>query len=300
MRNSRFKLLCSRLLVGVLLISTVACSHKQSQLNVQSVNHARNTVIPTEIGINAGHTAWVPLQQVVTALGLHLKQTDDKINIGFSDVMFQLQLNKNSAISYGKPITLSQGPIVQNGQVYITAKSLSELLQTEVKVDSRKRTLYIQPIRIDNGITNTNTNTPMERNFGILGISENRDELVTYAKKFLGVPYEFGAPPYEESKTFDCSSFTQHVFKRFNTSLPRLAREQSKVGKPVKRNQLLAGDLIFFTVKGRFESDKIPGHVGIYIGDGKFIHTWGDPGVQISPLDSGYWKDVILSMRRTQ
>ncbi|GGH16472.1 C40 family peptidase [Paenibacillus segetis] len=298
MRNLRFKLLCSRLLVGVLLITTVACGNKQSQLKVQSANRTWDTVIPTEIGINVGNTAWVPLKEVVTALGLHLKQTDDKINIGYSDVMFEVQLNKNSAKSYGQSISLSQGPIVQNGQVYMTAKSLSELLHTETKVDPWKRTLHIGPIRNDNGITNTNPSN--ERNFGMLGIAENRDELVSYAKKFLGVPYEFGAAPYEQSKTFDCSSFTQHVFKRFDTNLPRLAREQAKVGKSVERSQLQAGDLIFFTVKGRFESDKIPGHVGIYIGDGKFIHTWGDPGVQISPIDSGYWKDVVLSMRRIQ
>lgn len=298
MRNSRLKLLCSRLLVGTLLITTVACSNHQSQLKIQSVNDAKDTVIPTEIGINVGHTAWVPLKEVVTALGLQLKQKDNKLKIGFSDVMFEVQLNKNSALSYGKPISLSQGPIVQNGQVYMTAKSLSELLHTEARVDPWKHTIHIGPIRTDNGITDTNP--PKERNFGMLGIAENRDELVTYAKEFLGVPYEFGAAPYEQSKTFDCSSFTQHVFKRFNSSLPRLARDQAKVGKPIERSQLQAGDLIFFTVKGRFKSDKIPGHVGIYIGDGKFIHTWGGPGVQISPIDTGYWKDVILSMRRTE
>lgn len=49
------------------------------------------------------------------------------------------------------------------------------------------------------------------------------------------------------------------------------------------RDQLQVGDLIFFTVPGRFKSDNVAGHVGIYIGDGKFIHTWGAPGVQISP-----------------
>src|SRR5690606_20476667 len=115
---------------------------------------------------------------------------------------------------------------------------------------------------------------------------------------FLGVPYEFGAEHYSSSKTFDCSSFIRYVYERFDVDLPRLARDQARKGSTVSRSNLQAGDLIFFTVPGRFSSDKIPGHVGMYIGDGKFIHTWGDPGVQISPLDSGYWNEQILFMRR--
>ncbi|MNC66674.1 Murein DD-endopeptidase MepS/Murein LD-carboxypeptidase precursor [compost metagenome] len=70
------------------------------------------------------------------------------------------------------------------------------------------------------------------------------------------------------------------------------------MGHRVSRDELKAGDLIFFTVPGRFESDAVPGHVGIYIGDGKMIHTWGEPGVQISEIDTGYWHNVMLHMQR--
>lgn len=310
MHSSEIRLLFPRLLSGALLIALVACSNQSSQSqydirdhsrdpyepSIQSTNTKPITVIPTEILTNTGHTAWIPLKQVVEGLGLRQKETKDSIKIGFSDVMFQVQPGQNSAISNGRPITLSQAPIVQNGQVYLTAKSLSELLQTQVRVDSWTNSLQILPI--DNYSSVEDTPQQTGQKFDILGIAENRNELVAYAKKFMGVPYEFGAAPYEQSKTFDCSTFTQHVFKRFGSSLPRLAREQAKEGTPVNRSDLVPGDLIFFTVKGRFESDKIPGHVGIYIGDGNFIHTWGDPGVQISPLDTGYWKDVTLFMRR--
>lgn len=92
--------------------------------------------------------------------------------------------------------------------------------------------------------------------------------------------------------------FYKACIQKFGVSLPRLAKDQDNLGTRVSRSELDVGDLIFFTVPGRFESDAIPGHVGIYIGDGKFIHTWGEPGVQISELDSGYWSNVILHMQR--
>lgn len=88
------------------------------------------------------------------------------------------------------------------------------------------------------------------------------------AKKKLGRRYVWGAVG---PGTFDCSGFTSYVYKKTGINIPRTSREQSKYGRYVKRKQLKAGDLIFFDTSRRRKG--IINHVGIYLGDNKFIHA---------------------------
>ncbi|RCX21397.1 NlpC/P60 family protein [Fontibacillus phaseoli] len=304
MRNTIWKRATLPILSGLLLVTFAACGNGQSGQSGPSVKSAppsENPLIQTGPGGDHAQTSWIPLAQVADSLGLRLQETGNMARMGFTDVMFQVEPSQRGAVSFGKQISLSQAPIRQNGQTCLTEDALGDLLQTDVKLDRRTGNLQIAPLGNDEGQAENNPQQAAGvKRMSILSLSGNRDELISFAKQFLGTPYDFGASTYEQSKKFDCSSFTRHVFKRFGISLPRLAKDQAKVGTTVERSNLQTGDLIFFTVPGRFENDKIPGHVGIYIGDGKFIHTWGEPGVQISPLDTGYWHNVILFMRRVQ
>ncbi|MEK4104846.1 NlpC/P60 family protein [Paenibacillus sp. FSL R10-2791] len=247
---------------------------------------------------------WIPLKPAVTSLGYRMKDdgsNDGYTKIGYSDVMYMLRPGSPQVFSLGEKITLPQAPRRQEGQIYITPLALSKFLQTEVGWNPQSGEINIATPSERKTIEKLSTveSTSESKSLRIQSISEaDKQELISFAKNFLGVPYDFGAGSYEETKKFDCSSFTRHVFKKFGVSLPRLAKDQDNLGTRVSRSELDVGDLIFFTVPGRFESDAIPGHVGIYIGDGKFIHTWGEPGVQISDLDSGYWSNVILHMQR--
>src|SRR5262249_41672538 len=100
------------------------------------------------------------------------------------------------------------------------------------------------------------------------------NEMIAFARKFLGVPYVFGTDSYSSgNRSFDCSTFTGYVYGKFGVDLPRTARAQSKLGDPVARDELKKGDLLFFSVPGRFKSDDIVGHVGIYMGNGQMIHA---------------------------
>ncbi|UQZ36353.1 cell wall hydrolase [Paenibacillus sp. PK3_47] len=243
---------------------------------------------------------WIPLKPAAASIGYRMKDDTSSggyVKLGYTDVMYMLRPNSKQVFSLGQKLTLPDAPVRRDGQIYITPTALSKLLQTEVGWNPTTGEINIAtPTDKDAGADNRN-HAP-----GTLRIqsASNVDtaELVSYAKKFLGVPYDFGAGSYEDTKKFDCSSFTRHVFRKFDIELPRLARDQDNVGRRISRDELKAGDLIFFTVPGRFKSDAVPGHVGIYIGDGKFIHTWGEPGVQISELDTGYWENVTLHMQR--
>jgi len=86
------------------------------------------------------------------------------------------------------------------------------------------------------------------------------------AKSMLGKKYKWGGDgPYR----YDCSGFTKEVFEENGIELPRQAKEQAKVGIKVYRHQLRKGDLVFFTSKNHTTIN----HVGIYLGNGKFIHA---------------------------
>jgi|GEM_PF-431330 len=134
---------------------------------------------------------------------------------------------------------------------------------------------------------------------GLRTLSRSAD-ILDFAREFMGVPYEFGAGDYRQSRRFDCSSFTQYVFDRHGIRLPRTARAQGEHGKLVDRDELRPGDLMFFYVPGRFRSNLMVGHVAIYMGGGKMIHSSPLPedGVQITPIDKEFWRDTFLFAKR--
>jgi cell wall-associated NlpC family hydrolase len=120
-------------------------------------------------------------------------------------------------------------------------------------------------------------------------------ELVIQAMGLLGVPYKRGG--ISEEKGFDCSGFVRHMFeKSVGLVLPRRAEEQAKVTEEINRSELKPGDLVFFNTMKRTFS-----HVGIYVGDGKFIHA-PRPGksVRVDDMREAYWQKRFNGARRVQ
>jgi cell wall-associated NlpC family hydrolase len=119
--------------------------------------------------------------------------------------------------------------------------------------------------------------------------SAKANNIIATGKKYLGVPYQYGAAKGSTSR-FDCSSFTQYIFGKQGIQLPRSSKQQLSVGKYVPRSQLKPGDLVFFYSPVH--------HVAVYIGNGKIMHTYGKPGVTISDMSSGWWSKNYTTARR--
>lgn len=110
--------------------------------------------------------------------------------------------------------------------------------------------------------------------------------IIAYAEKFMGTPYSWGG---NTPAGFDCSGFTKYVFNHFGISLPRTTSEQWNATSPVSSPR--TGDLVFF------QTYKLgPSHVGIYIGNNKFISAAAN-GVTISDLTATYWSSRYLGAR---
>jgi cell wall-associated NlpC family hydrolase len=118
--------------------------------------------------------------------------------------------------------------------------------------------------------------------------------LVLSAQKYLGVPYLFGAK-MGQTRTFDCSSLMKTIFQENGITLPRVSRDQAKIGKYVSKKELISGDLVFFTTR---ESGSRIGHVGLYVGDGMMIHTYGANGVEYKSINKDWWKEHYVTARR--
>lgn len=120
------------------------------------------------------------------------------------------------------------------------------------------------------------------------------EEIVAYAKQYLGCPYVYGG---SGSSSFDCSGFTMYVYKHFGYSLSHSASAQANRGEYVAKENLQPGDLVFFLEYPTMDGI---GHCGIYIGDGEFIHASSGSGycVKISTLLSGGYYNRYATARR--
>lgn len=121
----------------------------------------------------------------------------------------------------------------------------------------------------------------------------NYPPVVNYALSLEGAPYRYGKASPEEG--FDCSGFVQHVYAKQGVMLPRTVREMAVALPPVAKNDLHAGDLVFFdTIRNKAS------HVGLYMQNDQFIHAPSSRAgsVQISSLNNVYWRKHFIGVRR--
>ncbi len=115
--------------------------------------------------------------------------------------------------------------------------------------------------------------------------------IVNTAHQYLGVPYVFGGNSPRTG--LDCSAYVKLVYSQVGIELPRTADAQYTRGTPVSVTDLIPGDAVFFQTYAPGAS-----HVGIYIGDGNFIHASSSRGVTVSSLSAAYYSSHYLGARR--
>jgi hypothetical protein len=126
-------------------------------------------------------------------------------------------------------------------------------------------------------------------------VEEKASELISNAIGFLGVPYKRGGNNAETG--FDCSGFVRAIYEQtVGMVLPRKADQQAAATQSIDRSEMQPGDLVFFNTMRRAFS-----HVGIYLGEGKFIHS-PKPGaeVRVEDMRSKYWERRFNGARRVE
>lgn len=126
-------------------------------------------------------------------------------------------------------------------------------------------------------------------------VSHKASELVVTALGFLGVPYKRGGNSVETG--FDCSGFVRSMYEQtVGLILPRKAEQQAAATQQIEKSELQPGDLVFFNTLRRAFS-----HVGIYVGEGKFIHSpRAGAEVRVEDMQKAYWAHRFDGARRVQ
>ncbi|MEW6668634.1 MAG: NlpC/P60 family protein [Thermodesulfobacteriota bacterium] len=124
---------------------------------------------------------------------------------------------------------------------------------------------------------------------GVMGL---RKEIVATAEGFIGIPYQWGGT--SPGKGFDCSGLTMAVYQMNGLNLPRTSGDQFASGNPVNRSDMVKGDLVFFAITAKQK----PTHVGLYTGDGRFIHAPGrGKAIRADSLSDSYFASHFLGAR---
>jgi hypothetical protein len=129
-------------------------------------------------------------------------------------------------------------------------------------------------------------------------LDEQTIRILQSAYSYIGTPYQWGGTTPDG---FDCSGFVKYVYNENGILLRRSSHEQALEGKPVPITELKPGDLIFFKMSRRFRDRSRVNHVGMYVGNGQFIHASSNPyahEIRVDELDSGRYLSRIVEARR--
>jgi hypothetical protein len=246
---------------------------------------------------------YIPLIPILDFLGYETQEESNghTVQAGFTDVLYEVQKDSDQATVLEEPITLPTPVVTYQNETYITSESLEELLAHEYEINLKDDALNINTIKLESIF-------PGNEDLGDVEIDESADvpavsrsqasRIIRTARRYTGKPYLFGAKTGDTSR-FDCSSLTQYAYGVNGISLPRTSRAQAREGRYVPVSQLRAGDLLFFYWPGRYRSNKIVGHVAIYMGNGYVIQATPSRGVHITnAANSRYWRSVYLGAKR--
>jgi peptidoglycan endopeptidase LytE len=206
------------------------------------------------------------------------------------DTLSKIAKNTHSPLKSIMALNNVNSKNLRVGQKLILAKSsiTREKSASDVENEDMEEDGDSPDIENEDKVTYSNSSSFLnesENNRELLGKWNNPDEvqlLVKVATGFIGAPYRFGG---SSLKGLDCSSFVQKIYRIFDVTLPRNAREQSKVGISITRENLTKGDLVFF------HTNRSLGHVGIYIGNNEFVHASSkSKAVRIDSLDTPYYQ----------
>lgn len=264
-------------------------------------------VVPTSL--NYEGTTYIPIRLLAQTLGYRvawdaatstaslefLPNPDDPIADIFppDSPLPEVIYYKNKAVlTVSTPLHMEPSGSGAIKQVLLAGTKVSvlrEISPTWIEVaDKDGLSGYINPLTTDYRFT---TNRPTWE--------QKADAIINTGLAYRGAPYQFGAST-KQTDTFDCSSFTYHMYGRHSIGLPRDSRQQSQQGTEVELKQMRKGDLLYFTTPQRKKETGVAriGHVAVYLGDNQVLHTFRTGiGVTITDLDAN-WTRRIVEVKR--
>jgi peptidoglycan endopeptidase LytE len=231
--------------------------------------------------IDRANSLIVPIRPIAEALGATVAADEHNgaIHIALIRGKRRLDLFCGSGMAFmnGLPDVLEAAPELKDGRATAALRTLLRWSGAECDWDASSRTALVS------------TDGQRHKPAAAPAPADTAPSLILQtADNYRGVPYVWGGT---KPAGFDCSGFVQYVYRRHGVELPRTSREMFAVGDTVQ--ELKPGDLVFFCTVGNTTS-----HVGIYIGDNRFISATTSYGVHVANLHSTYWGPKFIGAKR--
>ena len=276
-------------------LSSIARKHHTTITKIRSANGLKKSdvikygkVLKVPTNVYVAKKKSTPIKKYVIKKGDTLSGIARKHSTTVAKIRKANGLQKNSVIKVGKVLKVPQN------------KKAIRYTQKNKKSSNKKLAASLSNLET---ISLAKNKKEKQKTFAFTDIftsSSNKNDdkcksITSLAKTKLGKRYVWGASGTKN--TYDCSSFTKFVYKNHGIDIPRTSIRQSKFGKYVKRSELQKGDLIFFDTSKQRKG--YVNHVGIYLGDNKFIHaSSAKKKVVITSLDKNFYSNRYKGARR--
>ncbi len=278
-------------------VAKIAMKFAVSQEALRAANSLRGSaikarqllVIPTAEAKSAANQKKAKAEESPSVIPVSASYTVKK-----GDTLYEIARKNGTSVSAIKDLNRLRRNSLKPGQKILLAKAAplpekklkpTEAIEEEAEEDDPGDEPFVAlppEAERDNGFT--------ENLVGKWHNPEEQKLFVKVATAFLGAPYRWGGVSL---RGLDCSAFVRKIYELFDVSLPRTAKEQANVGTHVAKEDLKEGDLVFFNTRRSF------GHVGIYIGDNKFVHaSYNSRIIKIDSLEGSYFKKRFVKAVR--
>jgi cell wall-associated NlpC family hydrolase len=295
-------------LVSVFIFAGCESQLVQANIVVPGQPSATNTYVYKASGRNV----WISIHSMSTSMGMRFLERNGKLLIGTTDPAYTLDMNNKEAFQGDQLVNLSDVPKRIGSEIYMTDRSITEWWGTPIHWDNSVKQVTVTPAdhrALATWLRTYNfTNSPtLKSDYRLVPrpikatLDVSPAQLVHYAMQLQGLPFQFHATSEEgmhRPTAFNSSSLIRHIYEHSGIELPQTTLSQAKTGITVLASeQILPGDLVFFDSIGPITANRIVAHVGLYIGDGRFLHTYEGSGVTLSDLND-YWRDRFLFAKR--
>ncbi|WP_442600846.1 C40 family peptidase [Paenibacillus sp. KN14-4R] len=237
----------------------------------------------TDPYIGENNSLMVPVRQLFENIGYTLTWNQEGDEVGLTvhndKHNFKLTTGSTKMTVDDRKVELTTKPVIHNGVAFVPVRLMAEHLGFILQWDDKNG---IAILGVDGNFHAPAWYAPPKK-------PEISVQLIDTANQYLGVPYVYGGT---SPSGFDCSGFVSYVFKKYGYDLPRTSSDMYSVGKSV--SNLQAGDLVFFAEGSRVS------HVGIYIGDDKYINAVSGRGrsVMVTSLSSSWSAKYYVGAKR--
>ena len=277
-------------------LSAIARKHHTTIAKVRAVNGLKKSDM-----LKYGKVLKIPTTTYATKAKPVTKQAKYVIKRG--DTLTAIARKHHTTIAkVRKANGLKKSETIKIGKVLKVPQNKKTIRYTKTKKKASNKKLVASLSHLDTiSLETVKAKKPAKFDFSDIFLSKKDEysdkcqKITSLAKTKLGRKYVWGASGTKN--TYDCSSFTKYVYKNIGVTIPRTSINQSKFGKYVKRGELQKGDLIFFDTSKRRKG--YVNHVGIYLGDNKFIHaSSAKKKVVITSLHKNFYSNRYKGARR--